>query len=157
MHVCYLTEEILGSLILADCIFVNRNMKKWWQNKNRRNWSQIQSCFKQQTHWRPFKCPWMPHSLSSSSSVYLTRSILSVKRLGLSTALCGVCLYMCKLNYLYTRSTAFSSPGLLVEPLKVKGGVVKQRVLHLHFPRLQMDRERAKVHHHVSSARVMTV
>ena len=36
-------------------------------------------------------------------------------------------------------------PGLLVELLKVKRGVIEQRVLHFHFPSLQMDRDRTRV------------
>lgn len=34
--------------------------------------------------------------------------------------------------------------GLLVAPLKVKGGVIKQRILHLHLSRLESKRENEK-------------
>lgn len=59
----------------------------------------------------------------------------------------SVCVCVRNLNNLYTQvlhseCETSQRPDLLVEPLKVKGGVVKQRVLHLHFPRLKMDRER---------------
>lgn len=55
--------------------------------------------------------------------------------------------YVCILNYLYTQvlhleCETSQCPGLLVEPLKVKGGVVKERVLHLHFPCLKMNRQK---------------
>lgn len=35
-----------------------------------------------------------------------------------------------------------SRPGLLVELLKVEGGIVKQWVFHFHFPGLRMDTQR---------------
>lgn len=35
------------------------------------------------------------------------------------------------------RGKTSKSPGSLMEPLQVKGGVVKKGVLHLHLPRLQ--------------------
>lgn len=40
------------------------------------------------------------------------------------------------------RSVKHLVSGLLVEPLKVKGGVIKQWVLHLHFPGLKIHTQR---------------
>lgn len=48
------------------------------------------------------------------------------------------------IQVLHSACRTSECPGLLVEPLKVKGGVVEQWVLHLHFPCLQEDREGGK-------------
>lgn len=84
----------------------------WLQNG--RHWSQIQSCFERETSpVTSFKCPPTPHSSCSSSSMYLTLSILSIKRVGLRTGVYLECVCLRKFNYLYT-SAAFGVWDVLV-------------------------------------------